>query len=162
FQIAGTVGGKRVSAIHEGVHKNALQAILLRHLEKRIEMSLLRMNPAVGDESEQMKLPAAGARVLHGIEQHGVGEKLAILDDEDEWFGTQGRLLAVSFWSKTYSPRRHRGTEKTSPDYFNRITREVRIGCDDGQALFQSLGNQYAIERIAVMHSHLLEPENMI
>ena len=40
------------------------------------------MHTAVGEQSEQVKLAAAGAGVLHRIEQHRVFEEFAILNHE--------------------------------------------------------------------------------
>ncbi len=45
-------------------------------------MVLVRVHAAIRQQAEQMQPPIADARLLHGIEQHRVGEELAILDHE--------------------------------------------------------------------------------
>ena len=82
FEISRAVGGQRVAAVHEGVDEDAVQAILLRHLQQRIEMRLLRMHAAVRNQSEQMQPAFAGARMLHRVQQHGMREELAVLDHQ--------------------------------------------------------------------------------
>ena len=82
LEVSRAVGGQRVAAVHEGVHEDAVHAVLLRHLQQRVEMRLLRMHAAVGKQSEQMQPPLAGARMLHGIEQHGMREEFAVLDHQ--------------------------------------------------------------------------------
>jgi len=47
IEISRAVGGQGVAPVHEGMHEDALQAILFRHLEQRIEMLLLRVHAAV-------------------------------------------------------------------------------------------------------------------
>ena len=82
FEITSAVGGQRVAAIHEGMHEDAVHAVLLRHLQQRVEMSLLRMHAAVGDQPEQMQPALAHARMLHRSEQHGMREEFAVLDHQ--------------------------------------------------------------------------------
>ena len=48
FEIAGAVGGQRVASIHEGMDENAIDSVLLGHLQKRVEMLLPRMHAAIG------------------------------------------------------------------------------------------------------------------
>ena len=38
----------------------------------------------------------------------------------------------------------------------------MRIGCDDGKTFFDCLGNEYAVERVAVMHRETFEREQMV
>ena len=47
-----------------------------------MKMRLIRMHAAIGHKSKQMQLASSGARILHGIEQHGVVEKFAVLDHQ--------------------------------------------------------------------------------
>ena len=82
FEISGAVGGQGVAAVHEGVDEDAIDAVLLRHFQQRVQMRLLRVHAAVGEQAEQMQPALAGARVLHGIEQHGMREKFAVLDHQ--------------------------------------------------------------------------------
>src|SRR3984885_7270309 len=62
--------------------EDTVESILLCHLQQSVEMRLLRVHAAVGDETEQMQPTIAGASVLHGIEQDGVREELAVLDHQ--------------------------------------------------------------------------------
>ena len=71
FEVAGAVGGQSIAAIHEGVHEDAINAIFFRHPQQRVEMRLIGMHAAVGEQTEQMQAAIAGARILHGGEQHG-------------------------------------------------------------------------------------------
>ena len=82
FEIAGAVGGQRVAAVHEGMNEDAVHAVLLRHFQQRVEMSLLRMHAAIGDQAEEMQSPFAHARMLHRREQHGMRKEFAVLDHQ--------------------------------------------------------------------------------
>ncbi len=82
FEVAGSVGGQGVATIHEGVHEDAVNAILFGHAEQRVEMSLVGVHAAVGEQAEEVKTAAAGAGVFHGGKQDGVGEEFAVLDHQ--------------------------------------------------------------------------------
>ena len=56
--------------------------VLPGHFQQRVQVSLIRVHAAVGDQAEQMQLPAATLRVLHGVKQHGILEELAVQDHE--------------------------------------------------------------------------------
>ncbi len=45
-------------------------------------MRLPRMHAAIGEQTEQMQPAAAGAGVLHGVDQHGMREEFAVLDHQ--------------------------------------------------------------------------------
>src|SRR5579884_4255942 len=45
-------------------------------------MRLLRVHAAIGNESEKMQAPVAGARMLHGAKQHRMLENLPVLDHQ--------------------------------------------------------------------------------
>ena len=82
FEIAGAVGGQRVAAIHEGMDEDAIDSLLLGHFQQRIEMILTRVHAAIGDQAKQVQLAAAGARILHRLDEHGMGEEFAVLDHQ--------------------------------------------------------------------------------
>ncbi len=64
------------------MYEHAFDFVLLRHFQQGVKMGLIRMHATIGNQSEQMKLAATRARVLHGIEQHRMLEEFAILDHE--------------------------------------------------------------------------------
>ncbi len=49
LQITRAVGRQRVAAVHEGVNRNTIETLLLRHSEQRVKMGLLRVHPAIRD-----------------------------------------------------------------------------------------------------------------
>ena len=54
------------------MHEDALEAVLARGAQQRIEMLLVRVDAAVGDQAEEMELAAALARALHGRDNGGI------------------------------------------------------------------------------------------
>src|SRR5262249_6380403 len=88
-EISRAIGRESVAAVHESVQEHALNLILLRQLDERVKVALVRMHAAVGHESEEMKLPATGARVLHRFEQRRVLEELAALNHQRDARSTQ-------------------------------------------------------------------------
>jgi hypothetical protein len=48
-----------------------LHSLLLRHAQQRVEMLLVRVHAAVGDQPEQMQLAPARARILHRLDSTG-------------------------------------------------------------------------------------------
>ena len=59
------------------MHEDALQAVFARGAQQRVEMLLVRVNAAVGDQAEEMQLPSALARALHGLHDGGILLELA-------------------------------------------------------------------------------------
>ena len=57
------------------MHEDAVNAILLGHSQKSIEMGLIRVHTAIRQKSEKMEAAAARARILHGRKQHRIREK---------------------------------------------------------------------------------------
>ena len=82
FEVSCAVGGQSVAAVHKGMHENAIQSVLLRHLQQRIEMRLLRVHTAVGNQPEQMQSPLSRSRMLHRIQQHGMRKQFPVLDHQ--------------------------------------------------------------------------------
>ena len=75
--VARAGGGRGVAAVHEGVDEDALQAVLARSAQQRVQMLLVRVHAAVGDQAEEMQLPSAFARALHGLHDGRVLLELA-------------------------------------------------------------------------------------
>src|SRR4029077_1149749 len=65
-----------------GVNIHAVNALLFGHLEQRVEVSLLGVNASVGHKAKQVQPAAAGAGMLQGGDQGGVGEEVAVLDHQ--------------------------------------------------------------------------------
>ena len=82
FEVAGSVRRQSVAAIHERVHEDAVNPVLFGHAEQGVEMSLVRVHAAVGEQSEEVKTAAASASVFHGCNEDWVGEELAVLDHQ--------------------------------------------------------------------------------
>src|SRR5258706_1134582 len=62
------------------MYKHTFHVLLLRHLQKRVEMILMRVHATVGKKSVNVQLVSAGLSVGHGFGEHGVFEKLTVLD----------------------------------------------------------------------------------
>ena len=78
FHVAHAGAGARVAAVHERVHEHAADSLAPRHLHQRLEVRVLAMDAAVGDEPQEVE--RSGARRLHCAAQHLVVEELAGLD----------------------------------------------------------------------------------
>ena len=72
LEITGAVCRQRVAAIHEGMNKDSIDSLLLRHFQQGIKMGLLRMDAAIGEQTEQMQPAFTQARVFHRRKQHGM------------------------------------------------------------------------------------------
>ena len=59
------------------MHEDALQLVFARGAQQRVQMLLVRVHAAVGDQAEEMQLPAAFARALHGLHDRRVLLELA-------------------------------------------------------------------------------------
>ncbi len=66
---------RRIAAVEEAMHENALDLVLLRHAQQREQVLDVRMHAAVAEQAHQMQLPLASA--LHGGEQKLVLKKRA-------------------------------------------------------------------------------------
>jgi hypothetical protein len=64
------------------MNEHAVNAVNACHLEQRIQMGLLRMDAAIGEQSEQVELATGGLRMFHRREQDGVGEEVTLLDHQ--------------------------------------------------------------------------------
>ncbi len=70
--VARAGGGAGVAAVHEGVDEDALKAVLAGSAKEGVEVLLVGVDAAVGDEAEEMKLAAAVLGALHGSDDGGV------------------------------------------------------------------------------------------
>ena len=66
--VVGAGGGAGVASVHEGMHEDALQLVFAGDAEQGIEMLLVGVDAAVGDQAEEMKLASAFAGALHGLD----------------------------------------------------------------------------------------------
>ena len=82
FEVSGAIGRQGVTPVHEGVNEDARDAILLRHCQQRVQMSLVRVNASVREQTKEVQAASAAARILHGSEQHWVGKEFAVLDHQ--------------------------------------------------------------------------------
>ena len=57
--------------------KTRVQAVFACRAQERVEVFLVRVNAAIGDQAEEMQLAAAFARALHGLHDGGVFLKFA-------------------------------------------------------------------------------------
>ena len=64
LDVAGAIGRKRVAAVHEAVDEDALHAVLLGHAQERVQVGLMRVDSAVGEQAEKMQ--AADRRCAPG------------------------------------------------------------------------------------------------
>ena len=74
-EVVHTGGGRGVAAVEEGVDEDALDAVLLGHLQQGEEVMDVGMDPAIADQPEQMELLGVGA--LHRAQEQLVAEEFA-------------------------------------------------------------------------------------
>ncbi len=69
------------------MNEDAFDSALFGHAQKRVEMFLRRMHLTVGNQTHQMKLPAARLRIVHRFREHFVTEEFAgrdvVIDPRD-------------------------------------------------------------------------------
>ena len=76
--IAGAAGGQRVTSVHKGVDEDLRDALLLGSFEQRVQVLLMRVDAAVGNQPEEMQL--RHARLLQGFDDGRVREEFAVGD----------------------------------------------------------------------------------
>jgi hypothetical protein len=81
-QVARAVGRQSVAFFHNDAANNEIYTVLLGHLQKRIEVGLIRVHPAVGKQAEKVQAASARTCILHRSKQRGVREEIAILDHQ--------------------------------------------------------------------------------
>src|SRR6266478_6193363 len=64
------------------MHEDAVNSVLLGHLQQSVEMLLPRMHATVRHQPEQMQLASSQPGILHRVEQHWVREEFAVLDHQ--------------------------------------------------------------------------------
>src|SRR5690349_7561550 len=82
LDVTGATLGRCVAAVHKAVHKNILQFVHSRHLEKCEEMSKLGMHAAVAAETKQMQ--TVPCSFVHGVQEYGIVEELTRADHKIE------------------------------------------------------------------------------
>ena len=71
---------RHIAAIEEGVDVDVLDALLLCHLEKCVEVALVAVYAARGNEAEQVDCTAICLGILHDLDEDFVLEEVAVLD----------------------------------------------------------------------------------
>src|SRR5947209_14381376 len=82
FEVSGAIGRQGVTPVHEGVNEDARDAILLSHCQQRVQMSLVRVNASVREQTKEVQTASAAARILHGYEQPWAAKEFAVLDHQ--------------------------------------------------------------------------------
>ena len=82
LEVSSAIGGQRVAAIHEGMDEYAVNAVLLRHLQQRVKMRLLRVHATIGEQSKKMQPALAHSRMFHCGQQHRVRKEFAVLNHQ--------------------------------------------------------------------------------
>ena len=75
LEVAGAALGRSVASVHEAVHENFWDSLLLRHLEQRVKMREQRMYAAIAAQAHQMQPVRTG--MAHGIEQDRIAEEFS-------------------------------------------------------------------------------------
>src|SRR5208282_2878024 len=73
-------GGGRVASVHEGVDVDAPDAGVLRDPDQGVEMFLVGMDAAVGEEAPEMERAVADLEVGEEAGQGGIGGEAAVGD----------------------------------------------------------------------------------
>ena len=71
---------RHIAAVEEGVDVDVLDALLLCHLEQCVEVALVAVYAARGNEAEQMDSAAIGLGILHDLDEDFVLEEVAVLN----------------------------------------------------------------------------------
>ncbi|VVB69394.1 Uncharacterised protein [uncultured archaeon] len=76
-KIGQSASGRDVPAVKNGVHINPLQTLFLCHLQKGIQVGVVAVHAAIGEQAHQMQPAASG--LLHGLQQNRILVKSSIL-----------------------------------------------------------------------------------
>ena len=71
---------RHIAAVEERVDVDLGDALLLRHLEQRVEVTLVAVHAARGDEAHEMNRAALFLGILHDRDERLVLEEIAVLD----------------------------------------------------------------------------------
>ncbi len=77
FEIPNAAGGQGIAAVEKGVDKDPLHPVLFRRQQEGVQMLLLRVNAAIGDQAQQMQGASLFAGVLQRLHDHRMAEKFA-------------------------------------------------------------------------------------
>ena len=88
-QVAGAALGRGVAAIQQAVDKDVGQPLLFGQLDQGIEVGVVGVDPAVGQQPGQVQAATAGLDLGDAVQQRRIGEEIAVLDR----FGDAGEVL---------------------------------------------------------------------
>ena len=80
FEVAEAAGGHGVAAVHEGVDEDVGQLMLRGHAEESLEVALVRVDAAVGEQTDEVERSSLLRGQFAGADQCGVGEEAAVED----------------------------------------------------------------------------------
>ncbi|MNX92463.1 hypothetical protein D3C86_1246030 [compost metagenome] len=79
-EVAPARGGRRVAPVGDGLDVGLGHAEARGHLQEGVEVLLGAVDAAVGDQAHQVQATAAALGAFHGLDQHGVGEEVPVVD----------------------------------------------------------------------------------
>ena len=80
FEVAEAAGGQRVAAVHEGMDEDVGEALLFREAQQSVEVALVRVDSAVGEEADEVERPSLLGGELAGSDEDRVGVEAAVAD----------------------------------------------------------------------------------
>ncbi len=78
--MAEAAGGHGVATVHEGVDEDAGELVLRGETQERVEVALVRVDAAVGEQAEEMEGAVVLCGEVDGLEQDGIGVEGAVGD----------------------------------------------------------------------------------
>jgi len=89
LQVVGSALRGGVPSVQQAVDENLVHPLAPGHFDQGIQMRLMGMHAAVGQETGQMQPAASRLGLLHALHQHLVLEKIPVLDR----LGDTGQIL---------------------------------------------------------------------
>ena len=80
LEVAEAAGGHGVAAVHEGVDEDAGELVLGGHAEEGVEVALVGVDAAVGEEADEVEGSSLLGGEFIGADERGVGEEAAVED----------------------------------------------------------------------------------
>ena len=80
LEVAEAAGGQGVAAVHEGVDEDVGEFVLRGHAQERVEMALVGVDAAVGEEADEVEGSSLLRGEFVGADEGGVGEEGAVED----------------------------------------------------------------------------------
>jgi len=80
FHVAEAAGGHGVASVHEGMDEDVGELVLGGHANECVEVALVRVDAAVGEQSDEMERSSLLACQFVGTDQRGVGVEAAVHD----------------------------------------------------------------------------------